>query len=111
MATGLPDALREAVESLPAQDQDLPTVGRYIIEQTQRAQGCEQIASRAVRQATPTRRTAATSGGRVGVQPQQRPAAPRTCQHPSPTKGGRPCGKPIGPAGRCGVPGHNPGRA
>ena len=111
MATGLPDALREAVESLPARDQDLPTIGNYIIEQTRRAQGCEQTASRAVRQATATRRTGATPGGLTGAQLHQQPATPRTCQHPSPTKGGRPCGKPLGPAGRCGVPGHKPGRA
>ena len=52
MATELPDALREAVESLPARDQDLPMIGNYIIDQTQRARRCEPIASVAVRQTT-----------------------------------------------------------
>lgn len=49
MAAGLPDALRAAVESLPAQDQDLPMVGAYIVEQTRRARDCERIASQAAR--------------------------------------------------------------
>ncbi len=101
LAAGLPDALHHTVASLPVEDQDRPIVADYIIEQTQRAQRCEQIAETAVRRAAPRR-----------AAPRIHPGAPpklqaTTCQHPCPTKGGKPCGKPIGPSGRCGVPSHD----
>lgn len=53
LAAGLPDALRQTVTSLPAVDQDRPTVANYITEQTKRARRCEQIAETAARRAAP----------------------------------------------------------
>ncbi len=101
LAAGLPDALHRTVASLPAVDQDRPIVANYIVEQAQRARRCEQIAQTAAERAAPRRAAARVS-----------PAAPAktqatTCQHPCPTKDGRPCGKPVGPSGHCGVPSHD----
>ncbi len=101
LAAGLPDALRQTVDSLPAIDQARPIVADYVIEQTQRAQHCEKIAATAARQAAPRRSPPATV---VAASVQQKPT---TCQHPCPTKGGKPCGKKIGASGRCGVPAHD----
>ena len=100
LAAGLPDALHQTVASLPAVDQDRPIVANYIVEQTQRARRCEQIAE------TAARRTAPRGAPRITPGAPPKPQA-TTCQHPCPTKGGKPCGKPIGPSGRCGVPSHD----
>ena len=105
LAAGLPDSLHQTVASLPAVDQDRPIVANYITEQTQRARRCEQIAETAARRAAP-RRAAPRISPRAQLGPQT-----TTCQHPCPTKGGKPCGKPVGPSGRCGVPGHEPRRS
>ena len=109
LASLLPDAVAATVEALPPLWQDLPIVRNYLIEQKQRAAGCEQVASRGVRAALARRAKPAaslTAPGRV-VAPVAT-AAPMlvTCDHPSSSKRGRPCGKPIGPKGHCGVPGH-----
>ena len=63
LAAGLPDALHQTVASLPAVDQDRPIVANYIIEQTQRARRCEQIAETAARRAAPRRAAPHTSPG------------------------------------------------
>ena len=101
LAAGLPDTLHQTVASLPAADQDRPIVANYLTEQTQRARRCEQIAETAARRAAPRRGAPHTNRG-ARLKP-----GTTTCQHPCPTKGGEPCGKPIGPSGRCGVPSHD----
>ena len=55
LAAGLPDALNQTVDSLPAIDQARPIVDNYVIEQTQRAQHCEKIAATAAKQAAARR--------------------------------------------------------
>ena len=104
----LPDALTATVEALPAAFQDPPIVGNYLIEQQQRAARCERVASRAAQAAQPRRARPRPlpSPDRSNASAVKAPAPTATCDHPSPSKNGRPCGKPIGPKGNCGVPGH-----
>jgi len=49
LASLMPDALEDAVRSLPTAWQDLPIVSTYLIEQKQRAAGCERVAADGVR--------------------------------------------------------------
>ena len=103
LAVGLPDALRQTVESLTAIDQARPIVADYVVEQTQRAKRCEKIAATAARRAAPLR----SGSPAVAATGSRQKSQTTTCQHPCPTKGGKPCGKPIGASGRCGVPAHD----
>ena len=66
LASQLPDALDQTVESLPAVDQDRPIVANYVIEQKQRARRCEQIAAAAVRRSSP-RRISPTDSASIGA--------------------------------------------
>ena len=109
LASLMPDALTAAVEALAPAWQDLPIVGNYLIEQTQRAVRCEQVASRGALAALARRakqRQPLTPSGHGAVPVVKPPPIVATCGHPASSKGGRPCGKPIGPKGHCGVPGH-----
>lgn len=62
LASLMPDALEAAVQSLPMAWQDLPIVSTYLIEQQQRAVGCERVAADGVRLARSRQRPPSPPG-------------------------------------------------